>query len=49
MSIERDEIIQNWINDFVDMYNRQPTLETIQEWEIRLDILYEDMWDDGDE
>lgn len=46
MSIERDEVMQNWINDFVDMYNRQPTLETLLEWELRLESFYEDMWED---
>ena len=46
MSVERDEVMQNWINDFVDMYNRQPTLGTLLEWELRLESFYEDMWED---
>lgn len=48
MSSEQDEVLQSWVNDFVDMYDRPPTLDTMQEWEIRINMLYEDMWEDDE-
>lgn len=34
------ELLQQWIDEFVDMYNRYPTEETLLDWEIRISIMY---------
>lgn len=34
------ELLQQWIAEFVDMYNRYPTEETLLDWEIRISIMY---------
>lgn len=34
------ELLQQWIVEFVDMYNRYPTEETLLDWEIRISIMY---------
>lgn len=39
MTAGAEELLQQWIDDFVDMYNRQPTEDTILDWKIRIAIM----------
>lgn len=34
------ELIQQWIDDFMDMYNRYPSEETLLDWEIKISMMY---------
>lgn len=31
--ITQEQILQQWVDDFVDMYNKEPSKETVQLWE----------------
>lgn len=35
-----EELMQQWIDDFMDMYNRYPSEETLLDWEIKISIMY---------
>lgn len=34
--ITQEQIMQEWIADFVDTYNREPSKETIQLWKYQI-------------
>lgn len=34
------ELLQQWIDDFVDMYNHYPSEATLLDWEIKISIMY---------
>lgn len=34
--IRQEQILQQWVDDFVDVYNKQPSKETIQLWEYQI-------------
>lgn len=31
-----EEVLQQWVDDFVDTYNKQPSKQTIQVWEYQI-------------
>jgi len=35
-----EELLQQWIADFVDMYGKEPTEEILLDWKIRMSIMY---------
>ena len=41
-----EELLQQWISDFVDMYNRYPTEETLLDWEIKISIMHAEEYDE---
>lgn len=44
----QDQILQNWINDFEDTYNKYPPQETIQYWKCQIADTYWNKYDDED-
>lgn len=34
--IRQEQILQQWVDDFVGVYNKQPSKETIQLWEYQI-------------
>lgn len=34
------ELLQQWIADFEDMYNHYPSEATLLDWEIKISIMY---------
>jgi len=32
----QEQMLQQWIEDFVDMYNKQPSEETMKLWEYQI-------------
>lgn len=42
------QILQQWIDDFVDVYGKNPSQETITVWKIRINLLYPDMLDEDE-
>ena len=35
-----EELMQQWIDDFIDMYNRYPSTQTLLDWEIKISMMY---------
>lgn len=35
-----EELMQQWIDDFIDMYNHYPSKETLLDWEFKISIMY---------
>jgi hypothetical protein len=44
----QDQILQNWINNFEDIYNKYPPQETIQYWKSQIADTYWNKYDDED-
>lgn len=40
------ELLQQWIDDFVDMYNHYPSEATLLDWEIKISIMYTEEYDE---
>lgn len=40
------ELLKQWIDDFVDMYNHYPSETTLLDWEIRISIMYTEEYDE---
>lgn len=41
-----EEILEQSIADFVDMYGKEPTEETLLDWKIRMSLMYSEEWDE---
>ena len=40
------ELLQQWIDDFIDKYNQYPSEATLLDWEIKISIMYTEEYDE---
>lgn len=36
MDLNKDQVLQQWVDDFIDTYNREPTKETLELWKYQI-------------
>ena len=41
----QEQILQTWVNEFVDIYDKQPSQDTIKYWRLQINALH---WTDYD-
>jgi len=41
----QEQILQNWANEFVDIYGKEPSQDTINYWKLQINALH---WTDYD-